>query len=143
MGPGGGVKPSDIVVLTPRSPRSSWLTGVKVGAWTLVSEFGPEGAPLPQPTSAWEIRLSTIHRFKGLESPVVILAEIDSRVPPEVLPELLYVGATRARTHLVVIGSRGRANRRISGRYAQIRSVAEWSSIGILPRLSRTGGSMA
>ncbi len=49
--------------------------------------------------------ISTIHRFKGLESPVVILAEIDSRVPAEQLPGLLYVGATRARTHLVVIGS--------------------------------------
>jgi hypothetical protein len=105
VGPGGGVSPRDIVVLTPRSPRSSWLPGAKVGSWTLVSEAGPEGAPMPPPTSAWEIRLSTIHRFKGLESPVVILAEVDSRVAAEQLPGLLYVGASRARTHLVVIGA--------------------------------------
>jgi hypothetical protein len=105
VGPGGGVRARDIAVLTPRSPRSSWLAGAKVGSYTLVSEAGPEGAPMPPPTSAWEIRLSTIHRFKGLESPVVILAEVDSRVPIAQLPGLLYVGATRARTHLVVIGS--------------------------------------
>ncbi len=111
IGPGGGVKPSDIVFLTPRSPRSSWLAGAKVGSWTLVSELGPEGVPLPAPTSAWEIRLSTIHRFKGLEAPVVILAEIDARVPEAQLPGLLYVGATRARTHLVVIGSEGTLSR--------------------------------
>ena len=107
VGPAGDVKPRDIVVLTPRSPRSSWLGGGKVGSYTLVSEAGPEGAPLPAPTSAWEVRLSTIHRFKGLESPVVILAEIDGRVPADQLAGLLYVGATRARTHLVVIGSEG------------------------------------
>ena len=107
VGPAGDVKPRDIVVLTPRSPRSSWLGGGKVGSYTLVSEAGPEGAPLPPPSSAWEVRLSTIHRFKGLESPVVILAEIDGRVPADQLAGLLYVGATRARTHLVVIGSEG------------------------------------
>ncbi len=81
IGPGGGVKPSDVVVLTPRSPRTSWLAGAKVGSWTLVSEAGADGSVLPPPSSAWEVRLSTIHRFKGLEAPVVILAEIDSRVP--------------------------------------------------------------
>jgi ATP-dependent exoDNAse (exonuclease V) beta subunit len=36
---------------------------------------------------------------------VVVLAEIDGRVPEAQLAGLLYVGATRARTHLVVIGS--------------------------------------
>ena len=38
---------------------------------------------------------------------MVILAEIDARVPADQLAGLLYVGATRARTHLVVIGSEG------------------------------------
>ena len=67
--------------------------------------MNPGGGPLSPPTSAWEIRLSTIHRSKGLESPVVILAEVDSRVPTPQLAGLLYVGASRARTHLVVIGA--------------------------------------
>ena len=60
-----------------------------MGSYTLVSEAGPDGTVLPAPTSARGVRLSTIHRFKGLEAPVVILAEIDSRVPPDQLAGLL------------------------------------------------------
>ncbi len=106
----GRVPSADVVVLTPRSPRTSWLMAadgspVTVGRFRLMPEYGPEGAVLPPPTGAGEVRVATIHRYKGLESPVVVLAEIDSRVPPADLAGLLYVGATRARTHLVVIGS--------------------------------------
>jgi superfamily I DNA/RNA helicase len=98
---GGKVGPADVVVLTPRSPRSSWLMsadGSPVEAWPyrLMPEYGPEGTVLPPPTRGNEVRVATIHRYKGLESPVVVLAEIDLRVRPEDLPPLLYVGATRA-----------------------------------------------
>lgn len=51
------------------------------------------------------MQVATIHRYKGLESPVVVLAEIDERIPAEELSSLLYVGASRARSHLVIIGS--------------------------------------
>jgi hypothetical protein len=104
----GRVPASDVVVLTPRSNRSSWLMrgdGAPVEAWPyrLMPEYGPEGSVLPPPTKGNEVRVATIHRYKGLESPVVVLAESDSRVAPEDLAPLLYVGATRARSHLVVI----------------------------------------
>lgn len=47
------------------------------------------------------ILCESIRRFKGLESPVVVLVELD---PADArLQQLLYVGATRAREHLVVI----------------------------------------
>ena len=49
------------------------------------------------------ILCDTIRRFKGLERPVIVLVELpadDAR-----LERLLYVGASRARQHLVVIGS--------------------------------------
>jgi ATP-dependent exoDNAse (exonuclease V) beta subunit len=49
------------------------------------------------------ILCETIRRFKGLERPVVVLVELkadDSR-----LSRLLYVGASRATQHLVVIAS--------------------------------------
>lgn len=49
-----------------------------------------------------EIRCNTIHYFKGLESPVVILVEIDLNNVPH-LKNLLYVGASRARHHLIII----------------------------------------
>ena len=68
-------------------------------------EYGPEGSVLPPPTKGNEVRVATIHRYKGLESPVVVLAEIDGRVEEADLASLLYVGATRARAHLVVIAS--------------------------------------
>ncbi len=104
----GGVAASDVVVLTPRSNRSSWLMGASpVEAWPyrLMPEYGPEGAVMPMPTKGNEVRAATIHRYKGLEAPVVVLAEIDERIPADELASLLYVGATRARSHLVVIAS--------------------------------------
>ena len=50
------------------------------------------------------ILCDTIRRFKGLERPVVILVELPTDDPAK-LDRLLYVGASRARQHLVVIGS--------------------------------------
>ncbi len=44
----------------------------------------------------------SIRRFKGLERPVIILLEVP-RDDPERLDRLLYIGASRARQHLVVI----------------------------------------
>ncbi len=104
----GGVAASSVVVLTPRSLRTSWLMAVggsPVEAWPyqLMPEYGPEGRVQPMPTRGNEVRVATIHRYKGLEAPVVVLAEIDMRVRPVDLASLLYVGATRARSHLVVV----------------------------------------
>jgi superfamily I DNA/RNA helicase len=105
------VAASNVVVLTPRSNRSSWLMAedpsAPVEAWPyrLMPEYGPEGSVLPPPTKGNEVRVATIHRFKGLESPVVVLCEIDGRVDEADLAGLLYVGATRARSHLVIVAS--------------------------------------
>ena len=48
------------------------------------------------------ILCDTIRRFKGLERPVVVLVELGG-VDPAKLDQLLYVGVSRARQHLVVI----------------------------------------
>lgn len=106
----GRVAARDVVVLTPRSARSSWLMrpdGAPVEAWPyrLMPEYGPEGTVLPPPVRGGEVRVASIFRFKGLKSPVVVLAEIDERVGEAELRGLLYVGATRARSHLVVVAS--------------------------------------
>jgi superfamily I DNA/RNA helicase len=108
----GRVPASDVVVLMPRSNRSSWLlssdpSAPPVEAWPyrLMPEYGPEGSVLPPPTKGNEVRVATIHRYKGLESPVVVLAEIDGRIPDRERASLMYVGATRARSHLVVVAS--------------------------------------
>jgi ATP-dependent exoDNAse (exonuclease V) beta subunit len=63
------------------------------------------------PTRGGEVRVATIHRYKGLEAPVVVLCEVDGRVSEADLAPLLYVGATRARSHLVVVCSEAVAGR--------------------------------
>mgnify|MGYP001589563759 CR=1 FL=1 len=47
-----------------------------------------------------QIHTSTIHGFKGLESPVVLA---DLEPSPFLTDDLLYVGCSRARHHLVVL----------------------------------------
>ena len=86
----------DIVVLTPKGRARSNL-------WRL----GALGNFVP--TDQWsagshEVYCSTIHSFKGLESPVVILAEIEPGSAQE-LEALLYVGCSRACNHLIVLAS--------------------------------------
>lgn len=46
----------------------------------------------------------TIYRFKGLEADVVILLFTDDTQPEEALQSLAYVGMSRARSNLVVVG---------------------------------------
>ena len=47
------------------------------------------------------ILCDSIRRFKGLERPVVVLVEL--RADDARLDRLLYIGASRARQHLVVV----------------------------------------
>jgi ATP-dependent exoDNAse (exonuclease V) beta subunit len=49
------------------------------------------------------IRLCSIYSFKGLESPVVILSELE-RANQDVNDALIYVGLSRARNQVLVIG---------------------------------------
>lgn len=56
------------------------------------SSGGPDG----------QIGYSTIHSFKGLESPVVIITDIN-RITGEQYEALLYVGMSRARVRLVLL----------------------------------------
>lgn len=89
------VYPEDIVILTPKGREHSWL-------WDL----GPVGNF--RITDQWaagrnEIYCSTVHAFKGLESPIIILAEIASDTWN--LESILYVGCSRACHHLIVLSS--------------------------------------
>jgi hypothetical protein len=58
-----------------------------------------EDVPEPPPDV---VLCDSIRRFKGLERPVIVLLEIP-RDDPDRLDRLLYIGASRARQHLVVI----------------------------------------
>lgn len=51
------------------------------------------------------IQYTTIHAYKGLESPAVVLTDIES-APLEAFPTLLYVGASRASDRLAIVSER-------------------------------------
>jgi hypothetical protein len=85
-----GFATKDIVILTTRRKQS--LQNQVVG------QFRIKAAP---DINRNEILCNTISHFKGLESKVVILVETESN-PPN-YQQLLYVGASRARHHLIVL----------------------------------------
>jgi hypothetical protein len=89
------VSPDDIVVLSPVQRGSCLREGLRLDSWTLTRQ---RAQLLPG-----QIRVSTIHSFKGLESPVVILAELD-KARPERAAQLAYIALSRARSHLIVFG---------------------------------------
>jgi hypothetical protein len=90
------VPTEDIVILTPKGWERSKLWGLgPVGNFTLADQ---------RPTGSGEIFCSTVHSFKGLESPVVILAEIGPSAAQDLEP-ILYVGCSRACNHLFVLAS--------------------------------------
>lgn len=88
------VDPADIVILSPKSAAKSELSRIqKVGNFQLTTNWDIDNN---------EVFYTTIHSFKGLESPVIILVEIGE--PGSLISdELLYVGFSRARNHLVII----------------------------------------
>ncbi|HET9476096.1 MAG TPA: 3'-5' exonuclease, partial [Dehalococcoidia bacterium] len=92
------VPPGDIAILTRhrrentpfRDPpsRSAWSA-----TWDLADADG-------------KVVCSTIHAFKGLERPVVIVCGLDNPDPLEE-KKLLYVAFSRARSYLAVVGWKG------------------------------------
>ncbi|MGZ8438699.1 MAG: ATP-binding domain-containing protein [Candidatus Limnocylindrales bacterium] len=59
-------------------------------------------AALPVPEVPADVILfDSIRRFKGLERPIIVLVEL--RPDDKRLDQLLYIGASRARQHLVVV----------------------------------------
>jgi hypothetical protein len=87
----------DIVILSPRRLENSGLAGLKsISRYPLADVSRGLGAA--QST----VRFSTIHSFKGLESPVVIVVDIDE-VDADGPQALLYVAMSRARSLLILM----------------------------------------
>ena len=88
------IKPSDIAVLMASSYEinecapNDWLEGV---VCRRADDFEKDA-----------VTIDTIRRFKGLESRVVILAATPRLIGDR---ELIYVGLSRARTHLIIVGN--------------------------------------
>jgi superfamily I DNA/RNA helicase len=90
------VEPGEIAILTRRSrERSAWNQPFDYPTWSATWDLSDCAA---------KVICSTIHAFKGLERPVVIVCELQGiDVTSDV--ELLYVAFSRAREHLVVVGA--------------------------------------
>ncbi len=83
---------ADIAVLTPSGRDKSRLRRrERIGRFRLSETVGPD-----------TVLATSIHAFKGLERPVVILAELGDKRREE-LKQYLYVGASRAKNELIVL----------------------------------------
>ena len=95
---GQGIVPKDIIILTPAGKeRSGWKEGMRIGNYSLtwyLNDENPNG-----------VRVSTIHSYKGLESAVVILTEMDNIRQEDLHNSLIYIGISRARNHVAIIGT--------------------------------------
>jgi superfamily I DNA/RNA helicase len=89
-----GLDSSEIIVLTPRSLDGSALLSEPLDSHLRL---------IPDtPTSNRQVQVSTVHRFKGLERPVVVLTEIDELNGVE-REAIMYVALSRPRSYLIVI----------------------------------------
>lgn len=95
-----GLDPHDIVVQTMARPAKSRAWGKKLGNLTLVGR-APDSFEVP-PLGPNDVRIETVHRFKGLETPATIIIETE-HIASENLPNLLRVGLTRATTYAALI----------------------------------------
>ena len=97
----GGVSLDDIVVLSPRRLENSALANVERIGDALLFDCSRT-----LDVSQGSIRFSTIHSFKGLESQVVIIVDIDE-IEKDGPQAIMYVGMSRARSLLVLMIDEG------------------------------------
>jgi len=86
------VPAGDIAVLSGRAKEKS---GLERDGHIDIFPIQPFGNDDPH-----KVVFESVHRFKGLESPVIIFAEAESLVNRE---DVLYVALSRARSHLIVV----------------------------------------
>ena len=88
-----GIQPGDITVLCAcAAKKSSVGSGNKIGRYETTKAENFDGS---------FVRFDSVHRFKGLESKVVILTDLHAALNST---ELLYVGLSRARLLLIIVG---------------------------------------
>ena len=87
------IAPQDVVVLSSHGIERSAVAEAGCGSYEFVDE--------PKPLGDF-IRFASIRGFKGLESPVVVLCELED-LDDETIDQQLYVGFSRARNHCVVV----------------------------------------
>lgn len=95
-----GYQYKDIVILTLSTTEKSQFTNYSNNNFKIT----------PNPTSANEIFITSARKFKGLESKIVIIVDLDNKCfVDEELKQVFYVACSRACNHLslLVIGNEG------------------------------------
>lgn len=88
----------DMIVLSPKRREASSLGRVtRIANLPIV-----DVSRTPDYRHEHAVKFSTVHSFKGLESPVVILVDLDNLSSNEA-QSLLYVGMSRARSLLILL----------------------------------------
>ncbi len=90
-----GVPLQDIVILTPYRNRGLLQDLPRLGNAQLVDELAAKPG---------QVSCSTIHSFKGLEKPVVVMTHLELSTHLD-MGTLFYIGASRAKHHLIVLAS--------------------------------------
>ncbi|MFC9736709.1 NERD domain-containing protein [Streptomyces noursei] len=93
-----GFRPDDIVVLSPLRNDQSAAGNCQDPRWR--NRLAPFASPRPG-----AVRYGTVHAFKGLDSPAIVLTDVDSFGTARE-QTLFYVGASRARDELTVLMSK-------------------------------------
>jgi superfamily I DNA/RNA helicase len=89
-----GFTESEIIVLSPRSNQDSIASKVSSASFSL--------CPIRQKHSHVEIGYCTIHSYKGLEAPVIVLTDID-KIETQKSASLFYVAITRSIERLIIL----------------------------------------
>ncbi len=92
------VEPRQIAVLVCGQPKCAYYDALKDKALPRGVAWSFEGAAV-----ATGLRVDTVRRFKGLEADIVFLWGVDT-MPSSDRIETLYVGASRAKSRLNVVG---------------------------------------
>ena len=96
-----GISIEDVIILSPRRLENSALAQVDSISEYPVSDRLWESGQAPS-----SLHFSTVHAFKGMESQVVIVVDIDALKGAE--PESnLYVAMSRARSLLILMVNQG------------------------------------
>jgi hypothetical protein len=98
-----GIRPEDVVLLSPRTFADSAAGRLSsLDRWHNAVVIRELRDPTPTRKGQTILRFTTAQAFKGMESPAVVLCDIE-RVETEEPQSLLYVAMSRARSYLAVM----------------------------------------
>lgn len=93
-----GLQPEQIAILVCGEPKSAYYAQLQSLPLPRQAKWAAEGVAADK-----GVRIDTVRRFKGLEADIVFLWGLDT-MPKKDEQELLYVGLSRAKSRLVIVG---------------------------------------